>query len=182
MSKRNRKQRKAASADPAKQLEKAKRIQSLKALYFNRFMLVRYTTAACFFGNFNYAFMAWPAWTTWLAIALIGAALPALWQLGTMYGKRKVRYQWVQMYIHAQWVFNALLMVSIWTLPMEQVIPFFSETMGAKLVASAFDGIGLILLSLCVIRLRRISSNTDKVFKQIHFYEQKYNFTIESLR
>lgn len=180
MSKRNRKSREQKSVSAKKQLENAKRIQSLKTMYFNRFMVVRYTCAACFIGNLYYTLMAWPLWMSWLSAALMVLALPALWQLGTMYGKKKVSDKWIRIYTPIQWLFNALMLVSLWTLPVNSVMPFFSDTMMARIVGSLFCAAGLILGSLSLVRLQHIASGTDRVFRQIRFYEQKYNLSIDS--
>lgn len=176
MSKRNR-IKTARTVEPQDTMTQ-RRIRSLTTLYYNRFMLVRYTCAACFFGNFFLVYLTWGTWIGFVALALMILALPAFWQLGTMFGKSKVKYQWIKLYTPVQWVFNAALFVLIWTVPMTHVFPFFSETPIGRATAAAFVGIGLIMLTLSNLRLHKIDSNIDKTFRQIKFYEEKYNLTI----
>lgn len=164
--------------DQSKEQIKQRRLQSLRTLYFNRFLIIRYTFAACFFGNFFLCYLDWGHWIGYIALALLLAAVYPFWELGTMYGKSKVKYRFSQFYCQIQWVFNLVLLVMIWTLPMSEVFPFFSDTGLGRTAATVLVGIGFILLTLSNIRFRKIETNTDKVYRQIQFYEQKFNLSI----
>ncbi len=155
-----------------------RRLQSLKTLYFNRFLVVRYAFAACFFGNFFLTYLGWGHWISYISLFLLIAAIYPFWELGSMYGKSKVKYQVSKIYCQLQWVFNAVLLVMIWTLPMSEVFPFFSETALARTIATCFVGIGLILLTISNIRFRKIDTKSDRVYQQIQFYEQKFGLRI----
>lgn len=95
-----------------------------------------------------------------------------------MFGKSKVKYQVSKIYSQLQWVFNFVLLIMIWTLPMSEVMPFFSDTPLARTIATAFAGIGLILLTISNVRFRKIDTKTDRTYQQIQFYEQKFGLRI----
>lgn len=46
------------------QLDTNKKISSLKTMYFNRFLMVRYILAVMVFANFFLAYLCWPAFTS----------------------------------------------------------------------------------------------------------------------
>lgn len=155
-----------------------RRLQSLKTLYFNRFLVVRYAIASCFFGNAFLTYLGWGSWISYISLALLLASIYPAWELGSIFGKSKVKYQMSKLYCQLQWVFNFGLLIMIWTLPMAQVMPFLSDTPLARTVANALVGIGLILLSVSNVRFKKIDTKTDRVYQQIQFYEQKFGLHI----
>lgn len=52
------------------QLDRNKKISSLKTMYFNRFLMVRYILAVMVFASFFLAFLSWQTFTGYAAAAL----------------------------------------------------------------------------------------------------------------
>lgn len=170
--------RKRKAVEQSQEQITRRRLQSLRTLYFNRFLVIRYTFAACFFGNFFLTYLGWGHWVSYLSLILLIAVIYPIWELGSMFGKSKVKYQVSKIYSQLQWVFNFVLLIMIWTLPMSEVMPFFSDTPLARTIATSFAGIGLILLTISNVRFRKIDTKTDRTYQQIQFYEQKFGLRI----
>ena len=99
------------------QLDRNKKISSLKTMYFNRFLMVRYILAVMVFASFFLAFLSWQPFTGYAAAALLVFAALPMWELGNMYGKAEPSVKWTRRYYMVQLVFNCGLCLVCWMAP-----------------------------------------------------------------
>lgn len=151
-----------------------RRETSLKSMYFNRFMLIRYSLAVFFFSNFFVAYLCWPKLTGIGGAALLIAAILPCWEMGKMYGQKVVKYGATKLFFGLQWIFNLVCIFMLAMQPTSQVFPFLNDGDTAKLVALGVLAIGFALASLCLYRFYLIDRNMDKTYRQIKFFETKY--------
>lgn len=153
---------------------KMRRETSLKTLYFNRFMLIRYSLAVFFFANFFVAYLCWPELTGIGGAALLICSILPCWEMGKMYGQKVVKYGATKLFFCLQWVFNLVCMFMLAMQPTSQVFPFLNDGDTAKLVALGALVIGFALASWCLYRFYLIDRNLDKTYRRIEFFESKY--------
>lgn len=155
-------------------LTRKQREASLRSLYVNRFLLIRYSLAAFFFSNFFLAYLAWPSLTGICAAILFAASLKPCWEMVSLYGEKKVKYTWTRHFFQIQWVFITGCLVLLFTIPTEQLFPFLNNSFQAKAVSASFLTTGFILATLSLRRFGQIQAGTDKTLQKIRFFEKKY--------
>lgn len=160
------------------QLDRNKKISSLKTMYFNRFLMVRYILAVMVFANFFLAYLCWGTFTGIAALVLMILGILPMWEMGKMYGHTDPSVRWTRRYYLIQLVFNCGLTLVIWMAPMESVLPFFADVLAAKIIATLVLMFGGVLCVLCLRRLDRISAGKDKQLARIRFFEDKYRLQI----
>ena len=79
-------------------LMQTRRETSLKTLYFNRFMLIRYSLAIFFFANFFLAYLCWPAPTGIAGVGLLIFSILPCWEMGKMYGQKTPEYKLTKLF------------------------------------------------------------------------------------
>lgn len=160
------------------QLDRNKKISSLKTMYFNRFLMVRYILAVMVFASFFLAFLSWQTFTGYAAAALLVFAALPMWELGNMYGKAEPSVKWTRRYYMVQLVFNCGLCLVCWMAPMSSVLPFFADVSAARILATVLLAAGGVLCVLCLRRLDKIEAGRDKQLARIRFFEEKYRLQI----
>lgn len=163
---------------PEEEQMQKRREASIRSLYMNRFLLIRYSLATFFFSNFLLAYLAWPGLTGIAAAFLFAASLYPCWQMGTIYGKKKVNATWTRRFFQLQWVFLTGALVLLFTMPVDQLFPFLNNSLQARSTAAAALGIGWILATLSLRRFGQIEAGTDKTWQRIQFFEKKYGIQI----
>lgn len=160
------------------QLVQRKRETSIKSLYFNRFILIRFSLAIFFFSNFLLAAAGWGYLCGYIGLALLILSLYPCWEMTRIYGDKKVKYKATKIFLIVQWVFIIASLVLVWTAPMSVVFPFLKEGMQSVTFMTVLLLIGLIASSWSLWRIRQIDHNTDKTWRRIKFYEEKYGISI----
>ncbi|WP_297568797.1 hypothetical protein [uncultured Faecalibaculum sp.] len=160
------------------QLDTNKKISSLKTMYFNRFLMVRYILAVMVFANFFLAYLCWPAFTSIAAGIMLVLSIGPMWEMGKMYGHTEPAVRWTRRYYVLQLVINCGFCFLVWAAPMASVFPFFADVLAAKIIASVILAFGAVLCILCLRRLDRIQAGRDKQLARIRFFEEKYRLQI----
>ncbi len=157
-----------------------RRETSLKTLYFNRFMLIRYSLAIFFFANFFVAYLCWPSATGIAGAALLIFSILPCWEMGKMYGQKAPGYKMTKLFFLLQWVFNLVLIFMLAMQPTSEVFPFLNDGNDAKITALVVLVIGFALASWCNFRFYQIDRNLDKTYRRIEFFESKYRLRFKS--
>ena len=93
-----------------RKIELEKKQLSLKNMYFNRYLIVRYLTAFFFFMNMQWMILLLSAKSlgSSLPMILILAILPAVGEQVKLYRKHQTNVPWTKWYFLFQSVFNLL--------------------------------------------------------------------------
>lgn len=156
-------------------LQKSRRETSLKTLYFNRFMLIRYSLAIFFFANFFLAYLCWPEVAGIGGAGLIIMSILPMWEMGKMYGDKNPKYKMTKYLFILQWFFNLILIVMTAAQPVSKTFPFLNDGTDARIVMLVILVVGFALATWVLFRFYQIDHNIDKTFRRIEFFEKKYH-------
>ena len=151
---------------------------SIKSMYFNRFLLVRYTLAIFFFANFFWALLSWGSPVGYFAAVLVLLALAPIFEMFKMYGKTKPEYRFTKFYFWLQWVITSVMLVLSFT-SFSFIYPFLnSEMMASRAIGFGISAFGCLMATLVVRRIGQIDHGTDKQFQRIQYFETKYRLHV----
>lgn len=147
---------------------------SIKVMYYNRFLMVRYFTAMFFFANLNWlAFMIYKQSIGWLIpMSLMLLQLLPIAEQIKLYRKPTNETPRTKQYYYLQLAVNILLIVSIFTPAYSHLFFFMNQNQTGKTVTLLFLLIGCLLAISVIRRLNKIESNTDKQYHRVKQYEK----------
>lgn len=155
-------------------LEERRKKTSITNMYFNRFLLIRYTTALFLFFNlywFVFLLFSQPLLALLPFALFAGAAVVALEQV-KLYRNHSQKLPYARFFYMAQGIVNVGLIGLIYTPAYANLFPFLTKTMDTKRVLTCALLIG-ILISLVVLRkLYKIRLGQDKHLKLVKAYEK----------
>lgn len=160
------------------QLLRNRRIASMKTLYFNRFILARYSLAIFFFSNFLLAYLCFPEIAGIGAVGMLIMAILPIWEMGKMYGEVAPKYKMTKYFFVLQWFFNLILIFMTALQPVSQTFPFLTDISTSRIVMLVVLVIGLALVTFVLYRFYQIDRNVDKAYRRIEFFEKKYRMHI----
>lgn len=162
-----------------KELEKNKRMQAIKNMYYNRYLFCRYALALFFFTNAYLALLMPTSLFGIGAIIMTVLAVFAMIESGTQYSKMHRYCKWMAVFYVAQAFYNVAMLGALMAMPTGEVLPFLKSSPDAAAFAiiACLFGLGCIAFSL--FRLYQIWRNTDKQMQRIQFFEKKYNLMIK---
>lgn len=156
-------------------LDKRRKETSLKSMYFNRFLLIRYITAVFFFTNLY-----------WLCSLIMSNTLCALvpgitfifiirsvWEQCTMYSAPIDNAKKTILAYKVILAENVLLMITIFTPLFKELYPFLMNNTKSRGFILFINLIGAILCVISLNRLNKIKDQSDKQFKLVKQYEKK---------
>ena len=150
-----------------KKLQKSREETSLKTMYFNRFLLIRYITAILFFSNlywFSALLISNKVATVVPGGMLICMSVVALEQFTFFNAPTDNAKKSIISYKIAL-IINAILMVAVISPLFSQLFPFLINNMKSKMLILSIITIGIILCSICLERLQKIKDRKDKQYK-----------------
>lgn len=158
-----------------KEFEKNKNKTSIRSMYFNRFLLIRYLTAGYFFANM-YWFILLAGYHKPAAIIpallLIGSIFVIVEQVKKYYDRgndvpHAFRYYWVQLFVN-------LILIGISYTPMFSAIFPFVRPSGVNFMVSVLL-IGVIGCLVLERKIYNISNGKDKSLSRIKDYRNSIN-------
>lgn len=147
-------------------LEKRRKETSLKTMYFNRFLLIRYVTAGFFFVNLYWLcslMMSQKAWALLPGINLI-FIIRAIWEQCTMYSSPIDDAQKTILAYKVLSGVNVMLVAVILTPLFNEVFPFLTDSTKSHEFILGIIFIGMIFCGISLKRLQSIKNRTDKQF------------------
>lgn len=160
--------------DAKEKLEKIQKETSLKTMYFNRFLLVRYITAGFLFANlywFCSLLMSYKAWALVPGVNLI-FIISAAWEQCTMFSSPIDNAKKTILAYKVILSINLIIAAALFTPLFHNLFPFFiNNTKSHEFIL----GIILIALFLCGVILKRLSqinNHTDRQYQYIKQYEK----------
>lgn len=160
------------------QLLRARRETSMKSLYFNRFLLARYSLAIFFFANFFLAYLCFPEIAGIGAVGMLIMSILPIWEMGKMYGEKTPKYKMTKYFFVLQWFFNLILIFMTALQPVSKTFPFLTDISTSRIVMLVVLVIGLALATFVLYRFYQIDRNVDKAYRRIEFFEKKYRLHI----
>lgn len=156
-------------------IDRQKKRNALKNMYFNRYLMVRYFLAILLFSNFYWALYTWGSWIFVIpAVMLILAVTPCFENIRS-YGETAANMKGTKRYYKAQLAVNACLIVLCFTPMFKETMPFLNDTLNSRILACTIFLIGFILSNASYQRLKKIDINNDKQYFRIKQYEKAIN-------
>lgn len=161
-----------------KAYDKKRKINSLKSMYFNRYLMVRYFLAMFLFANLYWVIISWGQVVSFVALALLILSLPAAVEMFAMYGKSEPSVKFTTVFYRVQFVACILTVIALLVMPVSAILPVFTDVLESKIFAIAIFGVGVALSFACIVRLSKIDQNADKQYDRIKTIEKNLNLHI----
>lgn len=158
-------------------IEKRRKETSIKTMYFNRFLLIRYITAGFFFVNlywFLSLIMSNGMWAVVPGINLV-FIIGSAWEQGTMYSSPIDNAKKTIFSFKVILTINIMLVAALFTPIFNKLFPFLKNNMKSYIFILGISLIGIILSSICLRRLKKIKNRTDKQFIYVKQLEKTIN-------
>ena len=152
-------------------LKKQKQATSLNTLYFNRYLLIRYLTAAYVFSNLHWAFLliGYHKITAIIPLILFIASILVVIEQVKKYWQRDSQLPFAKYFYIVQAGVNILAIGSYFTSFFNELFPFMSASGGVIMLVYLILGLGGCLL--IERRVLQIEANQDRALQIIKEYE-----------
>lgn len=157
-------------------LEKSRKETSIKTMYFNRFLLIRYITAGFFFANLYWIcslIMSNSIWAIVPGVNLI-VIIRAVWEQCTMYSSPIDNAEKTILAYEINLSINIMLIIALFTPLFNELFPFLTNNMKSYKFIFGIILIGIIFCGISLKRLQKIKNRTDKQF----IYARQFEKTI----
>lgn len=163
-----------ASEPKSKSVEEKKKEDSIKYLYFSRYLMVRYFVIIFLFTNILWLFILVQC-QKWTGIAIAGiitlfSALAAIEQLTKMYN-RKLDVPITRWYFWIQMAVNVLFIGLVFTPVKKEIFPFITSDSFVYLLITILLA-GIFFAYICERRIHNINIGKDKYKKAISTFEK----------
>lgn len=157
------------------QIAKIKHKDSIKYMYFSRYLMIRYIVTIFFFMNLMWLIVS-VSYASVLAIIFslimgIYAAIASIEQLSKMHNRKK-DIPITRVYFGIQALVNIILVVLMFFTPIRRSIFPFIINNSILYFMFGFLLIGILLCVLCEYRIRQILEDKDKYYKVIKTFEK----------
>lgn len=156
-------------------VDKQKLEESLKYMHFNRFMMVRYLSAAYFFVNAAWALVAfsYQSWTLYIPLVMIVLNLLSSMEIAGKLQSKTTDAPKTTFYFLVQLTLNLLLGIICFTPLAASVFPFVSAK-NARAIITMILLIGIFGAIMVLNRLQAVKTNSDKYYKVISAFKKNH--------
>ncbi|MCQ2010960.1 hypothetical protein NOM01_13170 [Sporolactobacillus sp. STSJ-5] len=161
-------------ADTKRNLDRTRAKVSLKNMYYNRYLLVRYLTAGFFFVNlywFLFLLLAHSKFT-FIPLSLLVFLVVVAAEQVKLYSTHTNNTPMTRLYYWLQLLINLVLFPLVLSSQSSELFPFMANTQKAGQLLSAILFIGSLLCLVISRRLRLIRCDQDRHFERIKQYEK----------
>lgn len=156
------------------QIAKIKHKDSIKYMYFSRYLMIRYIVTIFFFINLMWLIVS-VSYASVLAIIFslimgIYATVASIEQLSKMHNRKK-DIPITRVYFGIQALVNIILVVLMFTPIRRSIFPFIINN-SILYFMFGFLLIGILLCVLCEYRIQQILEDKDKYYKVIKTFEK----------
>lgn len=148
---------------------------TLRNLYFNRFLLIRYLTASFFFANIYWLLALWlsKSMIVVIPILLLVGLIVVVSEQFQLLSKLESNMINTKIYYYIQITINLCLMVTTWTSGFKLFFPFINTLdKNNKFIVDAVLLLGIVLAIIILRRLNKISRNEDAQYTRILAYKK----------
>lgn len=154
-------------------LEALRREESIKNMYYNRYLLVRYAVQFFFFVNL-YWFLACLLAATYAAsvlpfLLLVLAGL-AMWEQAQMRRREQKAPKGTMFFFRMSLLTNSLLLIFLLLGQGGQVFPFLNVQGEKALLLAGIQFLGLVASIFLIKKLEQIQNKTDRTYQRIEAY------------
>jgi len=157
------------------QIEKNRKMLSLKAMYFNRFLLVRYATALFFFTNLYWLIFLLLSKSSFVYIPILIMAILTI----SMAEQVKIYHTHTNHPPLTKYSFIAMIAVNfILIVPtcfpytFSRLYPFLEDQRKSRILILILLSAGILLSAFILYRLKKIRNDEDQAYKRIKEYEE----------
>ena len=155
--------------------EQKRKGHSLKTAYFNRYLLLRYSLAAMFFGNLYWLLLQLFDWTLYavVPIVLLFFAVLAIAEQFKMYCTKEVYLSKTRLFFNLQAIVQLLLIALVLCTDQISIIfPVFTTKLTSKLFIAFLLGLGLLISILNLHRMKLITEGRDRALLRLQKLEK----------
>lgn len=151
------------------QLERQRQETSIKSMYYNRYLVIRYLCATFLFTNLYWCLflVKQGAKSTIVPLALLLIMIPVLVEHAKLFSEHRDTTPATRRYYRVQLWVNIALLGSIGTPLFGIIYPFMEQTILAKSCVAALLLLGIALCFWALKRLDQIVCRTDKQYGRI---------------
>ncbi|HCM89150.1 MULTISPECIES: hypothetical protein [Vagococcus] len=155
-------------------VELNKKKLSLKVMSYNRFLMIRYTTAVFFFSNLYWmVFLLYQKSSGFIIpLLLLGSSLLPIIEQIKLYREPTSNAPLTKIYYKIQLGANFVLITTSFTPIFKELFFFMNQDKGGKLSAIFILLVGVILSLIMLQRLTKIQQNQDKQYDRVKKYEK----------
>ncbi|RYL92725.1 hypothetical protein EWI07_08645 [Sporolactobacillus sp. THM7-4] len=164
--------------DERARLEENKKKLSIKAMYFNRYLLVRYISSLFFFTNLYWliSLLMSDSSLYFIPIILMIVMLFSIAEQVKIYSDHTNNAKYTKFCFTVLLFTNVLLILpTCFSSSFTQLYPFLLIQEKSKLFVSIILITGILLSTFILYRLKLIKHNEDKQYKRIKKYEKAIN-------
>ncbi|MBL5766405.1 hypothetical protein MXL46_07650 [Heyndrickxia sporothermodurans] len=163
--------------DERARLEKNRKELSIKSMYFNRYLLVRYVSALFFFTNLYWliSLLMSDSPLYFFPLILMIVLLFSIVEQVKMFGNHTNNAKYTKYSFTILFSANVLLIPFCFSSYFTQLYPFFLNQEKSKILASVILMTGILLTAFILYRLKRIEHNEDRHYQRIKKYEEVIN-------
>lgn len=156
------------------EMEAFRKEAAITNLYFNRYLIVRYTIAFFLFINVYWATALYTAssarYLIIIPLALIGGFAWSMWEMALM-NRREQEPARVTRHVFQANLFVTAVVALVALLGQHTLLfPFLTTTMKSLVVVLIMETVGFLLSLAILSRLRRIDHKADKQYQRIQTY------------
>ena len=155
--------------------EQKRKENSLKSTYFNRYLMLRYSLAAMFFGNLYWLLVQLFNWTLYavIPIVLLILSILAIAEQFKMYGTKEVYLSKTRLFFNLQSIVQLLLIALVLCTDQISIIfPVFTTKLTSKLFVAFLLGLGLLISILNLQRIKLITEGRDRALLRLQQLEK----------
>lgn len=156
------------------EVARKKHQDSIKYMYFSRYLMIRYVVTIFFFTNLMWLIISASYGSVVgmiLALAMgIYSAVASFEQLSKMHN-RKRDIPITRIYLYVQMAFNVVLAALIFTTVCKTIFPFAINN-DVQYFLLALLLVGILLVALCEYRIRQIIKNKDRYYRVIETFKK----------
>ena len=169
----NQRRERAQSKDKllAVTVEKNRQDMSLKSMQFNRFMLIRYTTALFFFVILYWALIMRHTWVVIIPLAVMFVSGFAIVEQIKLFGQHTNQLIFSKLFFRTQLAVNVALMISTMTPLFASLFQFVNNTNQNRYIVLVILLLGFGVILFVNKRLTLIASNHDKYYSRLVAYQ-----------
>lgn len=152
--------------------ENQKNVSTLKSLYFNRYLLIRYALALFIFSNLYWALFLHKSKLLVLPIMMLIFSLLPCYENFKCYGEATPSMKWTKRFFVIQCGVCVFGLVCVLTPLFTSILPVLTDMPLSRIVAFVAIFMGWLIDLICLKRFQKIEANEDKQYKRIVEYER----------
>ena len=153
--------------DRKQEIEKLRKQNSLKHMYYNRYLMVRYFLAVFVFANFYWALYSMQKWIMVIPLIMLLAAVLPCFENMKAYGETAIQMRWTKRYYQLQLGVSAGVLILVCTPLFPHILPFLKVSGVSQIAALVISMLGCAMAYCCICRLKKIEGNEDKQHARI---------------